>query len=422
MDSVRHHGSVLPALALIGAVAAAALAAPAGALPAKSAAARVEHALLGRGYDRARAQCRTEPTVNRCRARGIYRNRNGAVERCRVHATVAGGNVRLNGQRCGQIAPAPPWPRLGFNGANDFSSADIARTEQVGAATSRLFVYWSMIERSPGVYDFGGFQTQYNALVAAGTPPVISVAQAPTWAQGAQPACPRAEGCAYPPAPAYDDAWKRFIGVLIAHMPEAVGIEVWSEPNFDGGWSPQPDPERYAELVSMANEAASRTPQDPPIVFAGLAGGSAESMPPAEFLRRAYEHGVSYDVLGAHVYPSKARNGSFTPAMLAQLDALWGVADDYGQVPVTWLTELGVSSGDIGKKAADASGQAKALVELYRAARRTRRIPLVIVHKLHDGPDIDHSAWGDHLGLLNADDSPKPAFCALAALRLLPCG
>jgi hypothetical protein len=31
------------------------------------------------------------------------------------------------------------------------------------------------------------------------------------------------------------------------------------------------------------------------------------------------------------------------------------------------------------------------------------------------------AGWGFHLGLRRADDSPKPAFCALAALRRLPC-
>jgi hypothetical protein len=67
------------------------------------------------------------------------------------------------------------------------------------------------------------------------------------------------------------------------------------------------------------------------------------------------------------------------------------------------------------------SEQAEQLVKLYRAARRTRRIPVVIVHKLRDGPDVDGTQWGYHLGLRYADDTPKPAYCALAEIRDLPC-
>jgi hypothetical protein len=259
--------------------------------------------------------------------------------------------------------------------------------------------------------------------VAAGTPPLLTVTGTPGWAQGAHPPCSPGAGCAYPPAPAFDSAWQRFIKELISRMPAAVGIEVWNEPNWDLAWSPKADPERYADLVSLADAAAAQTPQDPPVVFAGLypVGGGPTSTAPAEFLRRAYARGVSFDVLGVHAYPRRSRNGSYLRGMLDTVEPLWKVAAAHGDHPETWLTELGISTGGDRVMRASDGEQARAIVELYRAARRTRRIGAVYVHKLRDGPDIDNSSWGYQLGLRNDDDTPKPAFCALAAVRDLPC-
>jgi hypothetical protein len=304
-----------------------------------------------------------------------------------------------------------------------FSAGDIASMQAVGASSSRLFVQWAWVEPLPGVYDFSNYMDLYLSLVDAGTPPLLTVTGAPEWAQGAHQPCSPGAGCAYPPAPAFDSAWQRFIKELISRMPAAVGIEVWNEPNWDLAWSPQADPERYADLVSLADGAAAETPQDPPVLFAGLypVGGGPASMEPAEFLRRAYERGVSYDVLGIHAYPSRSRGGSYVPAMMKTIEPLWRVAAAHGDHPDSWLTELGISTGGSDAMRASDGEQARAVVDLYRAARRTRRIDAVYFHKLRDAPDVDNSSWGYQLGLRNADDTPKPAFCALAALRDLIC-
>jgi hypothetical protein len=207
-------------------------------------------------------------------------------------------------------------------------------------------------------------------------------------------------------------------------MPAAVGIEVWNEPNLDQAWSPNADPERYADLVSLADGAAAQTPEDPPVLFAGLypqGGAGTNHIGPVEFLRRAYARGLSYDALGVHSYPNLTAGDSFVDRMLGQVRDLSRVAAKYGERPPIWLTELGVSTGGKGRVRATPREQAEQLVKLYRAARRTRRIPVFIVHKLRDAPDVDGSSWGYHLGLRNDDNTPKPAFCALAAIRHLPC-
>ena len=415
----------LPKFALVAVAIAALLVSLAGSAAARpgSPQARVKRTLLERGYDRAKVTCARSPLPVSCETRGVYRDPDGALMRCRRLATVSARGVRLRDPRCSTVSPAPAWPRLGFNGSPSFSAADIDAMQGVGATTSRLFVQWAWVEPLPGVYDFSNYAELYRSLVQAGTPPLLTVTGTPSWAQAPHSACSAGAGCAYPPAPAFDSAWQRFIKELISRMPAAVGIEVWNEPNWDLAWSPRADPERYADLVSLANGAAAETPQDPPIIFAGLypVSGGPSSIEPAEFLRRAYEHGVSFDVLGIHAYPSRSRDGSYVPALLDTIEPLWRVAAKNEEHPESWLTELGISTGGTKAMRASEREQAGAVVDLYRAARRTRRIGAVYIHKLRDGPDIDGSSWGYQLGLRHPDDTPKPAYCALAALRDLIC-
>jgi polysaccharide biosynthesis protein PslG len=410
--------SVLGGAALVALLAAASATARPG-----SPQARVKRALVERGYDSAKVSCETPPLPVACQTNGLYRDPNGALERCTREATAARRAVRLRAPRCSTVAPAPAWPALGFNGMPSFSDRDIASMQAVGATSSRLFVQWAWVEPLPGVYDFSNYMDLYRSLVEAGTPPLLTVTGAPSWAQPAHPPCSPGAGCAYPPAPAFDSAWQRFIKELISRMPAAVGVEIWNEPNWDLAWSPKADPERYADLVSLADGAAAETPQDPPVLFAGLypVGGGPTSIEPAEFLRRAYERGVSYDVLGVHAYPSRSRSGSYVPAMMRTIEPLWRVAAAHGDHPDSWLTELGISTGGSDAMRASDREQARAVVDVYRAARRTRRIDAVYIHKLRDAPDIDDSSWGYHLGLRYADDTPKPAYCELAGIRHLPC-
>jgi hypothetical protein len=381
---------------------------------------QVTRAVAMRGFDAVRANCARATRPTACRAQGRLVTRNGAVKRCTLSLRAA-AVIRVRGRSCELNRAAPPWPALGFNGT--VGPVDIAETVGAGASTNRLFVSWAELEPAPGRFDFSRVEPTYRALVEAGTPPLVTVGHPPVWAQAPHPPC-GSSFCIYPPSRAFDAEWQRFIDRLIAEMPAATGIEIWNEPNWDSMWSPKADPERYAELVSLADAAAARTRQDPPIVFAGLAPGMGgpETIAATEFLRRAYAHGLHYDVLGLHAYPSRLGGESFVPGMLnQQIRPLWQIAAEAGEDPESWITELGVSTGGPSGMSATETEQAEELIALYRAARRTRRIPVVIVHKLRDGEDIDHADWGFHLGIRRADDSPKPAFCALAALRQLPC-
>lgn len=387
---------------------------------------RVEHALIKRGFDYANVNCdQTRPA--RCSFAGRYRTPNGALRRCSGRATVYLRGLRFRGQRCEQIAPAPPWPAVGFNNANGFDEHDFALAQEAGATTNRLVAGWSGIERERGVYDWTQLDLAYQRTLAIGAPPLITVMSAPEWAQAPHPPCTDDYwGCTYPPAPEFAEDWKRFVQTVAVRYPQAIGMEVWNEPNWGVFWAPAPDPEAYADLVTQTDRAVAEVAPDLPVLFGGPIPTYLrfpDLIPPDQFLRRAYRRGLSYDVLGAHSYPfPTSPEGSVLRASREQLQPLLDVAAEFDQHPEMWITEIGVSTGGGRYVGTSEAGQAQALTELYREARRTRRVPVFIVHTLRDFVDNGTNPWGDHLGIRWVDDTPKLAFCALALVRQLPCG
>jgi hypothetical protein len=382
---------------------------------------RIAAALAERGFDQPSVRCKGRHSKG-CRFSALRWKANGSVERCRARVRVRRGSVRISRRRCAPEHSNLPWPDLGFNGA--VSDHDVALSRRAGATTSRIVVNWGAVEAIRGNYDFSQVAPDYERLVKAGVPPVVSVMGSPAWAWPAGLGeCGLDLGCAFAPARQFDADWQRLVIALIQRFPAMRGLEVWNEPNWNLFWPTGADPGRYAELVSLADAAAGRTAANPPIVFAGLypGGGRLGWVEPEEFLSRAYAHGVRYDVLGVHSYPSRIGGGGFLADFREQVEGLWKVAAEFGDEPRTWLTEVGVSTRGVSIVAASEQEQATALTQIYDWSRRTRRIGLVIVHKLRDSVDIDGSAWGFGLGLRRADGTPKPAYCALAALRSLPC-
>ena len=376
---------------------------------------RVERTLIRRGFDYAQAQCNKDPARPwPCRYQGRERGLSGALRDCRGQARVGKRAVRiLKRRRCVLVAPAPPWPEIGFNMAWSFDNDDLVLSRQAGATTSRMLIDWAWIEPVRGLRDWSKIDPTIRRLELAETPPLLTILGAPKWARSPADHCANSLGCAFVPDRAHNEDWRSFNAALAARYPNVRGIEIYNEPNWNVFYAPAPDPERYAELVTLANAGVDSVAPQIPVLFAGLlpTTGSATAIGATEFLERAYRHGLSYDILGAHAYPHAEWDGP-AAATAAQLDPLLAVAAAHGHEPQMWLTEIGFSSSMLGEE-----GQAEAFTEAYRWARRSRRIDMFMVHKLRDGADLDGTDWGYGLGLRREDDTPKPAFCALASLR-----
>jgi hypothetical protein len=431
---------------------------------------RVERMLVkSEAYEQAKVHCKGKRSTKRCTFSGIRRAGGGSTT-CKGRATVKRhGVVAIRRQQCTpppeptpepeptptpQPAPeptptpapeptptptpeptptptpeptptTPPWPKFGLNGNTDAQLAALGAA--AGAETARIFVRWSQVEAWKGVYRWGLSDSLYQGMMSAGTPPILVVMGAPTWARepGATCMTPSGAGCTFPPGRQADGAWGSFVSQVVKRYPAAAGIEIWNEQNYGVFWAPRPDPARYLEVARAARDAVEAVNPNLPVVLGGLGpydAADGQAGMPTDFLRGVYTAGGRgvFDAIGVHSYPSKDLSGSYVAAAKAKIEAIMQVADAAGDNSPFWITEIGVSTTGWPAVRATPDEQARALGELYTYARDTGRVKVVIVHKVIDSPDIAGD-WGYGFGLLNADGTAKPVFCVIANLRGKTC-
>jgi polysaccharide biosynthesis protein PslG len=324
--------------------------------------------------------------------------------------------VQLGRRRCRTRVKAVD-PELGFNDnavrAGRLSAkADARLTEGVGAGIHRLTFDWRYAEPRKDDYHFEIYDDIYQAMIARGIRPLFVVMYAPSWAWDLFVGC-RGD-CRYPPSRNRYAEWAEILGIIARRYPHAAGIEVWNEPNSPRFWAPQLDPRRYADLVIEAHRAVKAVDQRMPVISAGLVSGdgSRGEMPLEDFLSALYGYGLrdAVDGIGMHTYP---RNGGF-PEVSFGLATVRAVQAAFGDsaTPI-WITEVGFSTaGSDPLLTVSEADQKKRLIEIYRGLGREPGVRSVIIHSLIDpatGLGLDAG-----YGLIRADGSPKPAYCALA--------
>jgi hypothetical protein len=120
-----------------------------------------------------------------------------------------------------------------------------------------------------------------------------------------------------------------------------------------------------------------------------------------------------------HPFPRfKARDG-YLEDIEEHLDAIRAALFDSGAAgtPI-WVTEVGLSTA--GPFPYTLSEQAAGLRAIYRALDSMPDVAAIVVHRLIDGPKrlrTAESGWG----VIERNLTPKPALCALAAVRGRPC-
>jgi polysaccharide biosynthesis protein PslG len=212
----------------------------------------------------------------------------------------------------------------------------------------------------PGDWDWSQFDEQYEQILAAGMRPLIVAYAAPCWAQSGTGCVPT---YASPPSPAYDADWSSYIRGLTERYPDAIGIEIWNEPNLTSEFWPEVDPVRYTQLLKEAYVAVKSVDPSMPVISGGLLLGDGRGSSvwsgytDQTFLADMYAAGAAHwmNALGVHVYPSDpaadGRPEIWDPAAMTRwLAAANAVRKAAGapSVPI-WITEMGVStSGEPG--------------------------------------------------------------------------
>ncbi len=261
-------------------------------------------------------------------------------------------------------------------------------------------------------------------MLARGIRPLWVLFEAPCWAQDKSAGCNPTQR--YRPTAKHYGDMARFAALAARRYPEALGIEVWNEENTKLFWGAKPEPAEYASMLKQVAPAIRAANPDMPVISGGLASSytsDKNSMSTVTFLKKIYKRKAPQvaDAIGIHAYPKKAYHQDFIGSIRIRLAKTQRVKKKRGEAgkPI-WITEIGVST--TGKQAYTPDQQANALTRIYTLFRRIDGVPIpvLIFHRFVDVPTGGFSAEAGY-GVLNKQDKPKPAYCAVAEARGTPC-
>ena len=334
---------------------------------------------------------------------------------------------RVSGRLLVGISEPNSWRSLAPKATADEIAADISR---LGADAQRFVVDWSLVERFPPQngrhrYDFSLFDEMYQADVRHGVRPFLQLLNAPDWAAQAN----EASGAFSNPPPdrAHLADWGEFAAAVATRYPEAVGIEVWNEPNLTAFWGSEsantpPDPVRYTELLKVAYDSIKKVRPNLPVVGGALSsnentlpGGNISYV---DFLAAMLKHGAATHMDGFSIHAYPAFGGLARVERV--IDTVRGVLRSAGSRLPIWVTETGLST--LGRFAVSPRDQGRGLVAIYRTLARMGDVKAMFIHNLVPS-ELDPHAEGSGYALLGQAQPggplrPKPAFFALRnALR-----
>lgn len=293
--------------------------------------------------------------------------------------------------------------RLGFEAAADVATA-------AGATATGMTLWWEYVEYEPGVYSWGMFDGAYGKAVDRGQTPLITISSSPLWAQEPGLPCDRGN-CSYPPAAEHEDSYSEFVRQVAIRYPKAA-IEIWNEPNMTWFFGGGPDPARYTRLLKLAYASVKSVNPAMPVVAGAFAPflyySTDRNMSVRDFLQGMYDAGARdhMDAISIHAYPYDM-DFSVSYKAIAHVKETRDANDD--DVPL-WISEYGIPT--TGEGAVTESQQALLLPALTKAFHADPEIRATLIHNLSE-PRSTRQDWG----VAKADLSPKPAYCALAAMN-----
>ena len=337
-----------------------------------------------------------------CAGRSKYRVKSNTWD-------IGGCHNRLEPQVPLTAEPGP-HPQFGFNEDWHTNVGKLDELAATGANIARTGLYWEAVDHS----GWGTFDAMYQEMLARGIRPLWVIQAAPCWAQGDN--CKQGSH----PSPEHYDEFASFAAQAAQRYPQALGIEVWNEPNWKVYWGGDPDPQAYGRMLAEVAPAVHAANPQMPVVMAGLSphiSSEKDAMAYKKFLRRAYATGGPQlaDAIGIHPYPNRRYTQDYLGNVRTHLfryESVMGQNGD-GAKPI-WVTETGISTA--GKDAFTEDHQAEGLARIYNQFLRIEGVPVVIFHRFVDQPNSSKDNERGY-GVLNGDGGRKPAYCAVATAR-----
>ena len=321
-------------------------------------------------------------------------------------------------------AESGPHPMFGYNELWTLrgpAAFDLLAT--TGSDVARVNLDWKTLEYAPGRYNWESFDEAHAQLARRGIRVLWVLLDSPCWVQPNPGRCESGEPQVRP-SQAHYGALADVAVATAQRYPDSVGIEVWNEPNYPRFWGGDwPQPDRYAEMLKTVADALHARVPGMPVVSAGMSPHSdadREAIGYRNFLEALYERGAlqKADAIGVHPYPGVGPNDGYVKSLRVQFGTIQRLQARFDDAATPlWVTEYGVST--IGSRQFSPEAQGQALAELYTTMRRIGNIPLVIVHNFVSDSRLADREGG--FGVLNENLSPKPAYCAMRAVRGVPC-
>jgi hypothetical protein len=296
---------------------------------------------------------------------------------------------------------------------------DITWARRLNAKIVRIEIPWAVMEpTAAGQIDPRALAFTDRLMSDAGAAHIGVIAMVestPCWASSARARV--LHGCSlrhsgpansWPPVHAGDYA--DFVAYLgERYRADLAAIEVWNEPDqVNEHYFAGPEkPKRYAAILRAAYPAIKHVAPNVPVLGASLVGSNGL------FLRALYAAGIKgyYDGLAVHFYNLP----------LASLRSIHEVQLANGDHTPLWLNEFGWSSCWPHQKIQEEQGcvtkqvQGANLADTIHSLARFPYVAAAAVYKLQ-------SSTAEDFGLVNANNTRKPAFAALAAALASPSG
>lgn len=293
----------------------------------------------------------------------------------------------------------------------------------LGVSWVRWDLDWQVIQPDDEQhYDWDGSDRVANTAQEYGIRSLGVIAYTPKWAQNGS--CPSGKQC----PPASVEVFADFAGTVAQRYEGTIdNWEIWNEPNYQTFWYPEPDAEKYVELLKASYTKIKKIDPDAVVISAGLTDmGDDEgvSISPLSFVKAMYAQGAKdyFDILALHPYTYPGFDYGWQ-----QIKSVWKAMDENGDAgKKIWLTEYGAPTGGSGRAFAigeegfmygkdfmseEAQSQMAKSIFAFQA-ENPDRIGNVFWYSLCDS-STDKSTTESFFGILHYDGTKKPVYQTL---------
>lgn len=332
----------------------------------------------------------------------------------------------------GRTSPAETTRALGANyiqmataiGDDYFDGKDSAErirrhmrvARAVGVHYLRCAFSWNGIEPERGEYHFEFWDKLVEESARAGITLIPYVAYTPKWA-----ARKGADFWKQPPANPADYA-QLMRKLALRYRGKVRHWELWNEPDNKEYWDGAAG--EFAQTIIAAAKAVREAAPEDVLVLGGMSQGPGDFF---QTLISKYHLGEYVDVLALHAYPESWQEERAETNFGSWIEQMHEVAQHSGRK--LWLNEMGYADYRYDPSHASVWG-----TNIYYRYEHTRRYAADFLFKsfvltLASG-DVSLAGWyriddfrendarmpqdkvNDHLGIVDADGKPKPAFFA----------